>query len=366
MTDESRDDFHARAEALVERLADGGRDDDARDRLLVELLRWQAARIVPYARLVRSRGVDPTRALSPDALPALPTDVFRFVRVAAHAPGDDLRVFRSSGTTRADRSEHCFADLSLYELAAHAAAKRALFPDVERMRLIVLAPTEGDAPDSSLAYMLARFVEWFGTRDSTYVWRNDALDVAAIDAALGAAAAARTPVALLGTSFAFVHALDQLEARGSPARALPQASRLMHTGGFKGRSREVAPAELRARMTAAFGVADAHIVAEYGMTELSSQLYETTLFEPSARRRLWIPGWMRVTAVDPETLAPVAPGELGILRIDDVANVDSVAAIQTADLGRLVDDGVEVLGRAAGAVPRGCSLAADAALGGRA
>jgi hypothetical protein len=100
------------------------------------------------------------------------------------------------------------------------------------------------------------------------------------------------------------------------------------------------------------------------MTELSSQMYETTLLAKAEPRRLWVPGWVRATPVDPETLAPTEGDAVGILRIDDIANVDSVAAIQTSDLARRVENGIEVLGRAAGAVPRGCGLAMDAALGG--
>jgi hypothetical protein len=37
--------------------------------------------------------------------------------------------------------------------------------------------------------------------------------------------------------------------------------------------------------------------------------------------------------------------------------------VQTADLGRALGDGFEVLGRAPGAEERGCSIAADAMLG---
>jgi hypothetical protein len=53
-----------------------------------------------------------------------------------------------------------------------------------------------------------------------------------------------------------------------------------------------------------------------------------------------------------------------VLRIDDLANVDSVCAIQTSDLARSVGDGVVVLGRAPGAVARGCSLTLDQWLAG--
>lgn len=105
------------------------------------------------------------------------------------------------------------------------------------------------------------------------------------------------------------------------------------------------------------------------MTELSSQLYETTLREAAlgreaSPRRLWFPGWVRVTLVDPQTLAPVPDGAEGLLRIDDLANVDSVCAIQTSDRARRIVDGIVVLGRAPGATTRGCSVAVDAALGG--
>jgi hypothetical protein len=69
--------------------------------------------------------------------------------------------------------------------------------------------------------------------------------------------------------------------------------------------------------------------------------------------------------VDPERLSPVPEGEVGILRIDDLANLDTACAIQTSDLAQRVGDGIELLGRAPGAVPRGCSIAVDAALGAR-
>jgi hypothetical protein len=67
--------------------------------------------------------------------------------------------------------------------------------------------------------------------------------------------------------------------------------------------------------------------------------------------------------VDPESLRPVPLGGVGVLRIDDLANVSSCVSIQTADLGRLDGEGrVVLLGRAPGAVPRGCSLAIEEAL----
>jgi hypothetical protein len=106
------------------------------------------------------------------------------------------------------------------------------------------------------------------------------------------------------------------------------------------------------------------IVGEYGKTELSSQLYESSLRQAAlgeavGPRRLWAPGFARTSVVDPDTLTPAAAGTRGLVRIDDLANLDSVSAIQTADLGQLDAHGLELLGRAQGAVARGCSITAD-------
>ena len=106
------------------------------------------------------------------------------------------------------------------------------------------------------------------------------------------------------------------------------------------------------------------IVSEYGMTELSSQFYERTLFDPDVREGIYAePPWARVVPVDPETLEPVAEGEIGIAKVLDLMNVDSAVAVLAQDRVRRVDGGFELLGRAPGAPPRGCSIAIDEILG---
>jgi hypothetical protein len=349
-----REALAARIQAMIAAFTSGKPvAASARDALIEDLATWQATQIIEYGRLER-RGKWP---------PALPTDVFRFRRVASHPPERDVRVFRSSGTTSADRSVHVYSQLSLYDLAARAAARHMLFPDIDAIRLIILAPREDEAFDSSLDYMLARFAEWFGSA-SVWVWRDGALDLDAMTTALRQAEDAGEPVALLGTSFAFVHAEDGLRERRFE---LAPRSRVMQTGGYKGRSREVDADALLSAICARYGVETPFIINEFGATELSSQMYETTLRETivgkPGPRRLWCPPWVRATPVDPDTLLPVDGNAIGLLRIDDCANLDSVCCIQTADLAHRLEDGIVVLGRAKGSVPRGCSLAADQALG---
>jgi hypothetical protein len=346
----TRDALAARIRAAIEGASDAS--------LVEDVVAYQEARIPAYARLcahARARG---------ETLPAaVPTDVFRVLRLTSFDASEDVRVFRTSGTTSDARGTHPFRDLSLYDHAARAFGKAMFFPDVTRMRVVALVPSEREVTDSSLGYMVARFAAWFGT-EVTWAMEGGAIDADAITRALSAAERDGEKVALLGTSFAFVHAEEALAGRRF---SLPPGSRIMQTGGFKGRSRTFEPDEMRALLTARFGVPDAFVISEYGMTELSSQLWESTLRETVlggavGPRRLIAPPWLRCVRVDPATLAET--GGEGIFRLYDPVNLDSISAIQTSDRVIAVADGFRVLGRVEGATPRGCSLAADALLGG--
>jgi hypothetical protein len=73
-------------------------------------------------------------------------------------------------------------------------------------------------------------------------------------------------------------------------------------------------------------------------------------------RTFRFPPWARVQIISPETGREVDEGETGLIRVFDLANVRSVMAIQTEDLGVRRGAGFELLGRARQAEPRGCSL----------
>ena len=131
----------------------------------------------------------------------------------------------------------------------------------------------------------------------------------------------------------------------------------METGGYKGRSRELPKAELHANLSRTLGLPAAAIICEYGMSELSSQAYDLAVDEHNPGERLFrFPPWCRFQVINPETGQPAREGSPGLLRILDLANVASVIALQTEDLAVQHGDGFELLGRAAKAGARGCSL----------
>ena len=141
---------------------------------------------------------------------------------------------------------------------------------------------------------------------------------------------------------------------------LPPGSRVMETGGLKGRVREIGRPDLYKLISSRLGLPEVQIVAEYGMTELSSQLWTEAVPAGQVPGEFIAPFWLRAYAADPLSGRPLPEGQEGVLRFVDLANVWSVLAIETMDLG-VVTGGpgpsrVQLRGRLAGAEARGCSL----------
>lgn len=353
------DALHARVRAFIASAMRGDATEPF-DGLAADIARYQIDRVAPMRRLATARGLLGSALAEASEIPAVPTEVFRFTRVAAHSSDEDVAVFRTSGTTSGARGEHAFRTLATYDAAALAWGSRLLLGGLADATVISLTPPPDEATDSSLVHMIALFAH---TQRGPVSFHLDggALDPRTVAAACARARKRGRPAILFGTSFAFVHLLD---GAGTFDLSLPEGSRAMLTGGFKGRSREVPAEELRASIAGTFTLRDAAVVGEYGMTELSSQLYEGTLVGTHARHEVYTPPpWVRVAAVDPATLDPVPEGEIGIARIVDLANVDSAVALQTADRVRVIGGDVELLGRLPGATPRGCSLAVEELLG---
>ena len=132
---------------------------------------------------------------------------------------------------------------------------------------------------------------------------------------------------------------------------------------IKGKSREVKREEFFSDCEDFLGVAKDYCVNLLGMTEISSQFYDNTLRNafkginlPKAKIN---PPWTRTLVVDPDTLAPLPPGQTGLLRHFDLANRGHLLAIQSDDLGKITSEGFEIYGRTRDGGARGCSLTID-------
>lgn len=333
--------------------------DDDFGAMAREVFSWQFELCQPYRGLCERRGITPSSVSDWREIPAVPSTAFKyfdFVSVPDDSAGEGLdALFETSGTTQGSerRGRHAVPRASLYRASFHHPFRLALLPDVERMPVVSLIPSVHEAPRSSLSSMVEMAVEEFGSGvewlvDGDGVWRADAVDVLH---------ASQTPVLILGTALAFLHLLEQF-AEGSVR--LPDGSRIMETGGFKGARRSVARHELYTSISVATSVPEHRIVNEYGMTELLSQMYEPVLAEgPDAQGWHVAPPWLRVRILDPTSLAEQGEGEEGIIAFFDLANLGSVSHIVTEDVGVIEGGRLRLMGRAPGSNPRGCSRAMD-------
>ena len=354
-------DLAGELEALFGRGADARLDDEDFDALALRVFAFQHESNPVYRGFCEGRGAGPGTVRRWEDVPAVPATAFRFVDLICGDPPTAEATYVTSGTTAGPgaRGRHLVASVSLYHASALAGLRAWLVPEDAPLPVLSLVPSPSDAPASSLSAMIGFAGEAWGDPIRWLAHPARGPDPDAYREAAAEVAASGRPALVAGTAFGFVQLLDSLD-EGVPAAPLPAGSRVMETGGFKGRSRVVARSELYARLEARLGVARDRIVNEYGMTELLSQLWEPVLREGArAAGRHVAPPWLRVRALDPATLAPLPPREPGLLAFFDLANLGSVSHVLTEDLGSVSPDGVRLEGRVPGAEPRGCSLALE-------
>ena len=351
--------------------------------LAAQLFVHQTQGSVAYHRYCRGRGVLPDEQNSWLDIPAVPTDVFRSIDLCSFPTDQSSVVFKTSGTTSGARGRHFLRRTDTYIASLAPWMCSFMLPSGDEPRVVVLAPSAVQDPNSSLSFMLQWAVDVRGGAGSAFFWDSAGPMLAEAVESMRAACLVGQPVLVLGTARALQALLESFVSGhlGSPL-SLHRGSRVMETGGFKGASRTLSRELFYEGLGKALGLPLEAIVSEYGMTELASQGYQPSLLmavaeevdERLARlaaelpegldddglaRCFVFPPWCRVRSVDPQSLEVLPEGERGLLRFWDLANVDSISVIQTADVGVVREGAVVLTGRSPGATPRGCSLAVD-------
>lgn len=323
-------------------------DRDFND-LALRLFDYQLRFNEPYRRYCERLG-----AASPatwEQIPGVPAAAFKEAALTTFDPATAALVFETSGTTLGTPGRHYMQTTALYDAALLAGFDRFALGDGARLRYFNLVPNPQERPHSSLGYMMARVSALRGDGKTGWYLRGDDLLFDELIANIGDVIKQGRPVCIAATALALVFLLDAMESLGLKSK-LPLGSRVMETGGFKGRTQTIERSELYARLCDAFGVSVEAIVSEYGMCELSSQYYARGGGAYAG------PPWLRVRVVGPER-STLPAGAVGSLLHVDLANRASCIAIQTEDLGMMTGDGLTLIGRDADAPPRGCSLDAE-------
>jgi Acyl-protein synthetase, LuxE len=335
--------------------------------LALEVFAFQFGAVSPYREYCRSIGRTPGSVKAIEDIPMVSTAAFKYADLApvgAAARSGSL-TFLTSGTTigRERRGRHVVEFPEIYRASALSHLGRMMFPDGARMRMLALHPTAERMPESSLSTMITWCIEEFGEGASMCAADRNRVDLDAAVGFLREAESDGAPVCILATTAAAAAMFQWLAAAGVRFSLAP-GSRMMDTGGPKGQLDPLAPGEVVSRAHALVGIAPSHVINEYGMTELCSQLYDETPLNgagaAAARGRYKVaPAWMRPVAIDPESFERAPDGCAGMLGFFDLANVCSVSAVVTEDLGIVDGNRVRLLGRAQAGGPRGCALAVE-------
>ncbi len=357
--------------ALLRESITSGFQNENFDALALELFALQFENNSAYRKICETRKLTPQRVEHWTQIPAVPTTAFKELELTSLEDRERTSVFHSSGTTgqKPSRHFHNAESLAIYETSLWNWFEQNFFANskfkIQSSELIFLTPPPDLVPNSSLVHMFetvrqklggasvpASRAEFLGKLAADSSWTLD-FDATLAALADNSKAKIQNPKLIFGTAFSFVHLLDFL-AKKNLRFQLPENSRVMETGGYKNRSRSLPRSELHAFITERLGVSRENIICEYGMSELSSQAYDSEI--QNLERQFHFPPWARVQIISPETNREIRNGETGLIRVFDLANVFSVAAIQTEDLAIRRGDGFELIGRMQSAEPRGCSL----------
>lgn len=296
-------------------------------------------------------------------IPLVPIQGFKELTLSSEPIEDAEAVFMTSGTTDPNaKGRNYHPSLTVWDASMTASFKQFVLPDRDRMTIFVLSPAEDINQNSSLSRYLSNAVHLFGSDQSQFFFHESGLDLEGVAEALQTCEHNQEPVMLIGATFSYVHLIDYLKENSLHFK-LAEGSRIFDTGGFKGQSREVEMASLYLLFQELFQIGRNFCINMYGMTELSSQIYDQTI-RSTLTGNVAIydktgSAWVKTMILNPDTLEPVNDGEIGVIAHIDLANWNASQAILTEDLGCKTDHGFVLLGRVQGSEARGCSIAID-------
>jgi hypothetical protein len=356
-------DYTTMKQIITDLIQNGDNQNESFLEVAKQLFTYQYQNNQAYRKFCRKRRINPASIHTISDIPPVPINAFKEATLACSPLEDAEAVFLTSGTTNPEkRGKNIHRDLETYNLSMRSYFKECIMPDTDRMKMIILFPPKEEMPNSSLAHYLDLAKKEFGTADSEYVVSQSGFQTEKLTKLLLDAEKTNEPVCMLGATFSFIQFLDECISSNVQFK-LPLGSRIMETGGSKGRSRSMDVSELKEKLSGLFSIPEYACGNMYGMTELSSQIYNQDLRHhflkeqgPSYSKA---PHWVRTMIVDPETMVEKSEGEKGIIVQYDLANINSVLAIMTEDVGIKEGDGFHLLGRAEGAEAKGCSLAVE-------
>jgi len=305
-----------------------------------------------YRQLCQSQDVSPDNISHWSEIPPIPTKAFKDSVIASFPLSETELSLLTSGTTDPDARGKIYRDktsLEIIKRCNYMLTKEFIFPDVDRMKILLLVPSPKVAPGMPMAYGLEQARIEFGTKQSRYFITPRGLAVDELIEALSESQQANEPVCLMGATSGFVYFFNICRERGLSFE-LPPGSRVCDGGGYQGTFGECSREEYYSLVRQFLGVPWHMSVNILGMGESGTNYFDNVLRDyfrgrtVNERYKVELP-WTRTVVVGIRTGKRLPKGELGLIRHYDLTNRATVLAIQTDNIGYETDFGFEILGR---------------------
>jgi len=311
-----------------------------------------------FREFADAKGQNPATVSRWEDIPIVYNDVFKTELVSSFPLEQAVMGTLTGGTTSLTQRGRIFRDeqgKKLVFTANRIMTQTYLFPDLDqgrRCRILILAPSPEVAPSMGMAIGMEQTRQAFGTQDSMFLLRRSGIDVNKLIGALREAESSGVPVALIGATSAFVY-FFQACRKDKITFDLPEGSRVCDGGGYRGRFGVVTRDDYYDFVREILNIPAHYCVNTLGEAETATNLFDDALYrhvkglEPRERSRP-VPPWSRVRAMDIDTLRPLPDRETGLLAHWDLANVPTVLAVITDNLGYTSHGGTccEIVGRA--------------------
>lgn len=308
----------------------------------LKAFRYQYQNVEIYRRFVDYLNIDPDNVDELTKIPFLPIEMFKNHQILDKNMTTDL-FFQSSGTTQMNLSKHFIADEEIYKESIYKSFEQFIGRP-EDFIFLGLLPSYLERQNSSLIYMVDFLMKKSAKPENGYFLYNHE-DLFTLLNKLE-----NKKVILFGVSFALLDFIDYCHSeRSEESLNFLENLIVIETGGMKGRKEEMTKDELLKILQKGFKTKK--IYSEYSMTELLSQAYSM------GNNEYECPNWMKImirNAEDPFNYEK--EGRTGAINIIDLANIHSCSFIATQDLGKIIGNKFQVLGRIDHSDIRGCSL----------
>jgi long-chain-fatty-acid---luciferin-component ligase len=287
-------------------------------------------RCATYRQFCYTEGVHPQSISSPDDLfkiPVIPSSIFKSLDVRTASEEEIIMVCRSSGTRGSiSRVPRDNTTLERFLGSIRKSVELLIGIPVES-RVLNLGPDSSEAGDVWFPYVMSLLHLLRPTEN--YVSQG-VFSVGRLVEQLRALPPDAVPV-LVGPPIFVLNLIEFLQKHGEPVDLDACGGLVITAGGWKSNSKEEIDRDGFLSLCREYlGIQNrANIRDVFNMVELNTVIFECE------RGVKHVPPWLAVAGLDPETLSPSTPEEMGLLAFFDSTPTSYPGFILSDDFGRV-------------------------------